>query len=174
MSRPPSAALARCLAVAYGIVLGLAPLRTVAAQAEQPEQRLGSIVGVAVGEYGKGIDAQGHLIAADELDEAMGFLQDAKPIAERLSGDRAPAIRAELDTLLGACQGHRPPQAVAAIYGRFVNAVGSAGALELPQGPLNVAAGQAIYAANCASCHSHPRLVPRHSPAPPASTRCTA
>ena len=153
MPRPPSAALARCFAVAYGALLALAPFRTAAAQAEHPEQRLGSMVGVAVGEYGKGVDAQGQLIAADELDEALGFLEDAKPIADGLSGDRAPAIRAELDTLLGACQKHQATQTVSVIYARFVQALGSAGAVELPQGPLDVAAGRAIYAANCASCH---------------------
>ena len=80
------------VALACGL-LAVGP-RGALTQTEHPEQRLSSIVGVAVGEYAKGVDAQGRLTAADEVDEAVGFLQDAKPIADRLSGDRAPAERA--------------------------------------------------------------------------------
>ncbi len=123
------------------------------AQTEHPEQRLSSIVGVAVGEYAKGVDAQGRLTAADEVDEAIGFLHDAMPIADRMSGDRSPAMRSVLDSLLVACAAHRPMPVVTALYQHFVEAMGSAGALELSGGPLDPAAGHRIYAERCASCH---------------------
>jgi FTR1 family protein len=139
------------VALACGL-LAVGP-RGALTQTEHPEQRLSSIVGVAVGEYAKGVDAQGRLTAADEVDEAVGFLQDAKPIADRLSGDRAPAMRTALDSLLVACAAHRPMPAVTALYQRFVEAMGSAGALELPTGPLDPRAGQRFYAERCASCH---------------------
>ena len=53
---------------------------------ELPAQRLASIVSVAVGEYGKGVDAHGKLISAEERDEATGFLVDAHDVADRLLG----------------------------------------------------------------------------------------
>src|SRR5579863_8052016 len=37
-------------------------------QGEPPAQRLASIVGVAVGEYGKGVDVRGTLVSAEERD----------------------------------------------------------------------------------------------------------
>src|SRR5579871_6161254 len=67
---------------------------------EAPAQRVGSIVGVAVGEYAKGVDNQGHLVAADERDEATGFLTDAREVAARLPGDRRAAVTALIDTLV--------------------------------------------------------------------------
>ncbi len=143
-----------CGAVGAGVGVGVAVgPRCALAQAEHPEQRLASIVGVAVGEYAKGVDAQGRLMAPDEVDEAVGFLHDAKPIADRLSGDRAPAMRSALDSLLAACTAHRAMPAVTALYQKFVQAMGSAGALELPPGPLDHEAGRRIYAERCAACH---------------------
>jgi high-affinity iron transporter len=139
--------------LALASAAGALGVRQAGAQGQRPEQRLASIVGVAVGEYGKGIDADGRLLAADELDEAIGFLREAKEIADRLSGDRAPATQATLDTLLAASVAHRPQPAIVSIYGRFVRAMGSAGALELPAARIDPAAGQAIYSARCASCH---------------------
>src|ERR687895_72864 len=96
---------------------------------EHPARRLSSIVGVAVEEYAKGVDASGRLTSELEYQEAVDFLQDARGVAERLSGDRAATVRL------------------------FVAALGNEGALELPTRALDVAAGRALYASNCASCH---------------------
>ncbi|HJU69232.1 MAG TPA: FTR1 family protein [Gemmatimonadaceae bacterium] len=120
---------------------------------EHPARRLSSIVGVAVEEYSKGIDASGRLTSELEYQEAVDFLQDARGVAERLSGDRAPAVRLLVDSLRGSVADRRPPAEVMALYQRFVDALGNEGALELPTRALDVAAGGALYAQNCASCH---------------------
>lgn len=134
----------------FGLVLAAAaPGRA----QEHPARRLSSIVGVAVEEYSKGIDATGKLTSELEYQEAVDFLQDARGVAERLSGDRAPAVRLLVDSLRVVVGAKRPPVEVDALYERFVSALGSEGALELPSRALDVAAGRTLYAQNCASCH---------------------
>src|SRR6185369_8543213 len=101
-----------------------------------------SIVGVAVEEYSKGINADGRLISQDEYDEAVSFLRDAKEVAARLSGARTVAVVAK-----------RPPQDLGPLHQRFSAALGSEGALDLPSRTLDLAEGRAIYEKNCATCH---------------------
>jgi high-affinity iron transporter len=125
-------------------------LARVAAGQDEPAKRVANIVGVAVGEYAKGVDDAGHLISADEHGEAVGFLEDARVEMGRMSG--VGAASAVLDTMLIAARSDRPPAALAAIHARFVAAMGSAGALDLP-GAIDVSAGGAVYAAKCAACH---------------------
>src|SRR5688500_14422468 len=120
---------------------------------EHPARRLSSIVGVAVEEYSKGIDASGKLTSELEYQEAVDFLLDARGVAERLSGGRAPAVRLLVDSLRGVVAAKRPPAEVDALYERFVGALGNEGALELPTRALDIAGGRALYAQNCASCH---------------------
>ena len=134
----------------FGLVLAAAA--TGRAQ-EHPARRLSSIVGVAVEEYAKGIDDSGKLTSELEYREAVDFLQDARGVAERLSGDRAPAVRMLLDSLRAVVAAKRPPSEVEALHQRFVAALGNEGALELPTRSLDVAAGRALYERNCASCH---------------------
>lgn len=122
-------------------------------QEESPARRLASIVGVAVGEYAKGVDEHGKVISADERSEATGFLRDGLAVADRLSGEQVAAARAVLDTLITAADANRPPHEIDEIYQRFQAALGSQGALELPRGAVDLAAGAALYAQNCASCH---------------------
>jgi high-affinity iron transporter len=120
---------------------------------EHPAKRLSSIVGVAVEEYGKGIDAGGRMISEQEYQEAVDFLSNARDVAERLSGPRASAVRSELDSLSAAVAAKRTPGEIAEIHKRFTTALGAEGALELPTGELSIAAGREIYQASCASCH---------------------
>lgn len=120
---------------------------------QAPAQRLSSIVGVAVEEYAKGVDEDGKIISDLEYQEAVDFLGDARAVAARLSGDRAAETRAVLDSLTLAVATRMPPSAVAALHQRFMETLGSAGALELPTRPLNIAAGRQIYRRECASCH---------------------
>lgn len=120
---------------------------------EHPAKRLSSIVGVAAEEYGKGIDATGRTISEQEYQEAVDFLSSARDVAGRLSGARASAVRAELDSLSAAVAAKRPPSEIAQIHGRFTSALGAEGALELPSGELSVAAGRETYRTHCASCH---------------------
>jgi high-affinity iron transporter len=124
-----------------------------AAQDEHPIRRVANIVSVAVEEYRKGVDNNGRLISADEYNEAVGFLSDAREAAGRLPGDRAVAARAILDSIIAAVAAKRPPSAIDPISQRFAAALGSEGALELPRKPIDVAAGERLYQSNCASCH---------------------
>src|SRR5579863_2387782 len=136
---------------------------------EEPVKRLANIVGVAIGEYGKGVDAQGHLISAQEHEESVGFLQDAAGVAARLSGPQAIVARALIDTLLTAAQTDRPPQELSAIGARLSAALGTAGALDLPVHGIDLSAGASIFAKNCSSCHGDHGQGTGHGPdAPPA------
>ena len=134
----------------FGLVLAAStPLRG----QEAPARRLSSIVGVAVEEYSKGIDATGKVTSELEYLEAVEFLQVARGVAERLGSERAPTVRAMVDSLQVIVAARRPPAELAAAHRRFVAALGSEGGLELPTRPLDVAGGRSLYAQNCASCH---------------------
>ena len=130
----------------------LAAASTLPAQ-EHPAKRLSSIVGVAVEEYGKAVDSRGRLISDAEYREAVDFLADARLVAARLSGDRAEGVRAALDSIIAAVHARRDPATLAELRTRFVGALGADGALELPSRAPDVAAGRALFARDCASCH---------------------
>jgi high-affinity iron transporter len=123
------------------------------AQTEHPIQRVANIVSVAVEEYGKGVDDKGRLISADEYNETVGFLNDARDAASRLPGDKVAAARALLDSIIAAVAAKKPPSDLATLNQRFAAALGTEGALELPKKLLDVAEGHRLYDANCASCH---------------------
>jgi high-affinity iron transporter len=120
---------------------------------EKPAKRLASIVGVAVEEYAKAVDEHGKLISKDEFDETYGFLTDAKLVAARLNGYEAGATRAILDSLTLAVAARKPPATVKQFYKLFSASLGTAGAMDLPKGPLDTAEGHALYLRHCASCH---------------------
>jgi high-affinity iron transporter len=126
--------------------------RSVAAQ-ENPAKRLASIVGVAVEEYAKAVDENGKLISKDEYDETSGFLSDARPIATRLNSYSAATARALLDSLIAIVRDRKPPAAAREVHARFVNALGTAGAMDLPKARLDIVEGRRLFAASCASCH---------------------
>lgn len=140
-----------CRAVAGLAVVGLP--RMVAAQEQNPVQRVASIVSVAVEEYGKGVDKQGRLISADEYQEAVDFLKDARNSASRLPRERAVPAGAVLDSIIAAVDAKRPPAVLEALSKRFSAVLGSEAALELPSKPLDVAEGGRLYKENCATCH---------------------
>src|SRR5688572_16220781 len=142
----------RAALAALSGVLSLVCASTLPAQ-EGPAKRLSSIVGVAVEEYGKAFDAGGRLVSDIEYEEAVSFLKDAKDVAARLSGARAVAVQAVLDSLTVAVAAKRPPQELGALHERFSAALGTEGALDLPTKAINLAEGKAIYERNCASCH---------------------
>src|SRR4051812_48608111 len=133
-------------------VLSLLAATTLAAQ-ENPAKRLASIVGVAVEEYAKAVDENGKLISKDEFDETAGFLSDARQVATRLNSYSAPTARAVLDSIIQVVSSRRPPSAARELYRHFPSALGTAGAMDLPKGPLDTAQGHRLFAANCASCH---------------------
>ena len=143
------------------LLLGLALAATTLAAQEHPARRLSSIVGVAVEEYSKGVDASGQLTSELEYQEAVDFLQDARNVAERLSGEAAPNVRLLVDSLRGVVASKRPPSEITALYQRFVAALGNEGALELPTRPLDIAAGRFLYDQRCSSASS-PSGLPEH------------
>lgn len=131
---PPRRSL-RTLYSALACVTALAVVPAVAPSAQgnrdtSDARRLASVVAVAVEEYGKGIDSRGALISTDEYAETTGFLDDAREIAQRLTGPYAVATRATLDTLIEAVREKRPPTVLRTIHTRFVQALGVAGAME--------------------------------------------
>src|SRR6185437_2861582 len=119
-----SAKLGRIAAACVVIVV---PCR-IAAPQDNPVQRVANIVSVAVEEYGKGIDARGRLLSADEYQEAVGFLNDARAAANRLPGNRT-ASRALLDTIITEVAAKHPPAVLAQLEKRFAASLGSQAAL---------------------------------------------
>jgi len=133
-------------------VLSLIAATVLPAQ-ENQAKRLASIVGVAAEEYAKAIDEQGKLISKDEFDETYGFLNDARQVATRLNGYDAAKSRAILDTMIAAVAEKKPPAVVRALHQRFATSLGTAGAMDLPERPLDAVEGQTLFVKNCASCH---------------------
>jgi high-affinity iron transporter len=120
---------------------------------EHPVKRVANIVTVAIEEYAKGIDDRGRMISAQEYQEAVDFLTDAQRTADRLPGPRGDTARVLLDSIVAAVNQKRPPSEIAGLNKRFANALGSEAALDLPNSPIDVTAGRAIYEKSCASCH---------------------
>src|SRR5437762_6504448 len=133
-------------------ILSLFAASSLVAQ-ENPAKRLSNIVGVAVEEYAKAVDEQGKLISKDEYDETYGFLTDARQIATRLNGYDAPTTRGILDSLTIAVAQKKPPSTVRDLHRLFAASLGTAGAMDLPKGPLDTAEGHQLYSSTCASCH---------------------
>jgi high-affinity iron transporter len=143
------------MATLFGALLlltGVAIPSRLASQ-ERPAKRVANIVGVAVEEYGKAVDATGKLVSDIEYAEAVDFLADARTSAERLSGEGMASARAVLDSLIVFVQARRPPDELRALEERFRAALGADAALDLPTRPVNVVAGGTLYARHCASCH---------------------
>jgi high-affinity iron transporter len=136
----------------------LAATSITASAQDNSAKRLSSIVGVAVEEYGKAVDARGRLISRLEYDETTTFLGDAKGVAGRLTGPDADKTRALLDSMSVAVEAHRPPAEITALQGRLVSSLGVAGAMDLPTGPLDLARGKVLYVQNCAACHGESGL----------------
>ena len=120
---------------------------------EHPVKRISNIVTVALEEYAKGIDDHGRMISAQEYQEAVDFLADARRTAERLPGARGDSARALLDSIVAAVNAKQAPNALAPLRARFASSLGSEAALDLPDSPIDVAAGRAIYQRTCVSCH---------------------
>src|SRR4051812_2924994 len=139
----------RLAAVCAAIALAPRPL---GAQ-EHPVKRVANIVTVALEEYAKGIDDQGRMISAQEYQEAVDFLGDARRTAERLPGPRGDTARVLLDSIVAAVNAKQTPATLAALSTRFAKSLGSEAALELPNSPIDVAAGSVLYERSCASCH---------------------
>jgi high-affinity iron transporter len=135
------------------VALTVATTATVGGTQEPPAKRLSSIVGVAVEEYGKAVDARGRLTSAVELDEAAGFLKDAQDVATRLTTPDASRTRALLDSLVALAGRRVPPAELRALHLQFTASLGEAGALDRPSRPLDLAEGRTLFQQHCAACH---------------------
>jgi len=134
-------------------VTAIAGIPALAVGQEQQVQRVAYIVSVAVEEYGKGIDAKGKLISADEYQEALGFVNDARAAAGRLPSDRAPGATVMVDSIIAAITAKKPPAVLEELAKRFSAMLGRDAQLSLPHGPVNVAEGEKLFQASCAACH---------------------
>ena len=138
----PAAVLA-----AVAMLAGAAPAQ------EHPVRRVATIVSVAVDEYHRGVDSTGRLLLQIEYDEAAGFLADARRDAARLSGPRSATALAVLDSLVAAVAAKARPAHVKSLEERFLAALGSEAALELPTKRIDLVEGKQLYERTCASCH---------------------
>lgn len=134
------------------LLIGLA-VPVVTAPQEPVGKRLAAIVGVAVEEYAKGVDQSGHVKSATELDEATGFIDEARNVATRLATPRAAEVRRALDSLQASARRHESPTALRRRYDDFSRALGAEGDLDMPSRALDLARGRAIYEVRCAACH---------------------
>src|SRR5256885_9842698 len=103
----------------FAIALALVSAFRVMGAQEHPVKRVANIVTVALEEYAKGIDDHGHTISAQEYQEAVDFLADARRTAERLPGARGDSARMLLDSIVGAVRSRQPPAVLAALNARF-------------------------------------------------------
>ena len=136
----------------FALLSLVAASATLGAQ-ENHAKRLSSIVAVAVEEYNKAFDDRGRLIAPIEYEETRSFLGDARQVATRLTGYDAARTRAVLDTMIALVAVKKPPTEIRALHARFLSSLGAAGAMDMPTGPLDTAAGRQLYSQNCTSCH---------------------
>lgn len=120
---------------------------------EGPGKRLAGVVAVAVSEYRLGVDTAGKVIAEIELEEARGFLQEAREVAQRLTGPTAPAVQAIVDSLAQAVVNVVASREVTALHDRFIAALGADAQLDPPSRHIDLAAGRGIYQRHCSSCH---------------------
>jgi high-affinity iron transporter len=120
---------------------------------EPPAKRLSAIVGVAVEEYAKGVNAKGQLVSSTEFEEAAGFLRDAKDVAKRLTSPNSVAVRVLLDSISNAAARRAAPAELDAIHLKFMKALGAEGALDFPKKLATLAQGRAIFEQNCVACH---------------------
>jgi mono/diheme cytochrome c family protein len=136
----------------FPAVLLLTSATTALAQA-RPAKRVADIVGVAIAEYEKGVDASGRLISQLEYDEAVTFLATARDAAARLSGSGADSARIALDSLASGVGRRVPPASLDPWSEMFMLALGADAALDMPLTPVDLAIGERLYQAHCATCH---------------------
>lgn len=130
-----------------------APFAKPASGQERPAKRVADIVGVALAEYEKGIDASGRMLSNLEYEEAVSFLATAREAARRLSGTGADSTRLALDSISAGVARRVPPRALDRWRDVLLAALGADAALDLPTTPVDLAAGARLYSQHCASCH---------------------
>lgn len=87
------------------------------------------------------VDDQGRLTLRSEYEEAVGFLDEARAVADRLTGDHTGLARSLLDSIITAGAARRPPRVLDALEQRFSESLGSDGALEMPVAAIDMRRG---------------------------------
>lgn len=141
------------LIFAAALGLGASGASSSLAAQDSPARRLGNIVGVALDEYGKGVDVSGDIVLQLEYDEAVVFLDDAYALAARVDDGRARQLAALIDRLRSDVARRVPPAALKNVHAEFVALLGPDASLDFPTQPLDLAEGRALYDTRCASCH---------------------
>ncbi len=140
------------LIYACALTVGLLGPASLAAQ-DSPARRLGNIVGVALDEYSKGVDARGAITLQLEYDEAVAFLADARALIDRAHDSRAPQLAALVDEMRDGVAKQVPPAQLEDVQQRFIQLLGPDASLDFPTSAVSLAEGKAIYDQRCASCH---------------------
>lgn len=144
----------RTILICAAALLGLAGVAPGSLDAQDsPARRLGNIVGVALDEYGKGVDASGAIVLQLEYDEAVAFLDDAHALVARVDDARAPQLAALIDRLRRDVAERVAPAALESVHAEFVALLGPDASLDFPTQALDLAEGRALYETRCASCH---------------------
>ncbi len=141
------------LICASALLATLTSAPTAAGAQDAPARRLGNIVGVAIDEYGKGVDASGRIVLQLEYDEAVAFLSDARALTSRVTDNRAAELASLVDEMRTAVDRRRPPAEIALIQARFVQLLGPDASLDYPTAAVSLTAGKSLYDQRCASCH---------------------
>ncbi|MBS2021729.1 MAG: FTR1 family protein [Deltaproteobacteria bacterium] len=121
--------------------------------AEGDPRRAAALLDYVSGDYQRAISPQGAVLSADELAEQTGFIRDASRELDKL-GPPGADLHARAEALLAAMTAHTPPQAFLPellalkreLLARYRIAV-------LPQTAPELAKGQVLFAAACATCH---------------------
>jgi len=137
------------------VVLGVPPRADAQEDAAALARRLGAVSAIASREYALGVQ-DGRVASATELEETRLFLEEARRLAERLPDSVRRAVTGRVAELARATEALAAPDAVARLVAdlRADLATRLGIALDpLPSAPVALARGEAVYRANCASCH---------------------
>jgi high-affinity iron transporter len=118
-------------------------------------RRLAATAQLAAQEYRIGV-VNGRVISQAEVDEARLFLQEARRSAGLLPEEVRPRTLREIDSLLELVDRKALPDSIDARVRKLANSLASHFGLELDEIPSvspSLVRGEAVYRANCASCH---------------------
>jgi high-affinity iron transporter len=118
-------------------------------------RRLAATAQLAAQEYRIGV-VDGRVISQAEVDEARLFLQESRRSAGLLPKEVRPQTLQEIDHLLELVDRGALPDSIDARVRKLANSLASHFELELDEIPSvspSLVRGEAVYRANCASCH---------------------
>lgn len=118
-------------------------------------RRLAATAQLAAQEYRIGV-VDGRVVSQAEVDEARLFLQESRRSAGLLPEEVRPQTLREIDHLLKLVERGALPDSIDVRVRKLANSLASHFGLqldEIPSVPPSLVRGEAVYRANCASCH---------------------